>query len=83
MTTKEYFDMLKKVSVRQDISDVKNSAVLLAARIRSDGSSEDIMDSNTIYALLDYIEALENDLAQAYNQIEIPSRQGYMPDISD
>ena len=51
-----YYKMLKEISVRQDISEVKDYALKLADK------QDNIGDGNTIRALLDYIDALEHDI---------------------
>lgn len=48
------FDM-KQLSIRQDITSVKDSSKELADKL-------DLPDANTIRALLDYIEVLEGDI---------------------
>jgi hypothetical protein len=72
---KEHANMLKEISVRQDISEVKDSAKKLSHKLRIQGDFEEtfggglivpkyftFMDANLVDALLDYIEVLEKDM---------------------
>ena len=66
---KQYAQMLKKISVRQDMSEVKDSAKKLSNKLRIQGGFGgpgyfNFMDANLVDALLDYIDALENDLSE-------------------
>jgi hypothetical protein len=66
--TEGYAKMLKFISIRQDISDVKDSAREFADRLEQGEVVTGLPWANTVRALLDYIESLEEDLAY---QIEL------------
>lgn len=81
---KKYAAMLKQISVRQDISEVKDSAKKLSHKLRIQGDLEEtfgcgfqapgyfnFMDANLVDALLDYIEALEKDIEVQYYKTPI------------
>jgi hypothetical protein len=66
--TEGYAKMLKFISVRQDISSVKNEAKQLAEKLRAGRylhfkDHENLTNSNVVYALLDYIESLEEEIS--------------------
>ncbi len=67
---KQYAEMLKNISVRQDISEVKYSAKKLSNKLRIQGGLGgpgyfNFRDANLVDALLDYIKVLEDDLSKA------------------
>jgi hypothetical protein len=68
---KEYAAMLKKVSVRQDMSEVKDSAKKLSDKMRMNGGNYTFTDANLVDALLAYIKVLEGDLSEAKDNLGI------------
>lgn len=66
--TKGYAKMLKHISVRQDINAIKDSAKELADKLEQSQVVTGLPTANTVRALLDYIESLEEELEHLHEK---------------